>query len=204
MLRPFANSTLIDICLEKVSRLDWHAIYFGVYEDIFIEKAKKYKNLKIYKRSYDSVHEDIDAKKVFEILNYIPTTWVLWINPCHPFLRVETIEKAIDYFLTTPYVSMTSVKKASNWFYGIDGKPINNIDVIIDTKRSDFIYEVAHAFHIYRRDIMLRHGKPWFNNKNNPHLFEIPNIEALDIDTEEEFIMVECLYDKLMKKEQEV
>jgi CMP-N-acetylneuraminic acid synthetase len=64
---------------------------------------------------------------------------------------------------------------------------------------SDWVFEAAHAFHIYGRRYMIEHGLPWRNIRNDPFLYEIPEIESMDIDTEEEFIMVEALYKSIKK-----
>ena len=196
MLRPFAGTTLLNICLEKIDKLGWHSIYYGAHEEELLEEARKYDRLKILKRSYESAHSSSDASKIFEILKHIPTRWVLWINPSHPFLTIETVEKAVKCFLSIENNSLTSVRENRGWFYFHNGAPINNKDVIIDTKKSDFIYEVAHAFHIYEREFMIKNQKPWENKKGEPYLFPIPHIESYDIDTEEEFYMAESLYRK--------
>jgi CMP-N-acetylneuraminic acid synthetase len=41
---------------------------------------------------------------------------------------------------------------------------------------------------------MLGGGHPWPNTVGDPYLFQIPEAEAHDIDTEEEFETVEYLY----------
>ena len=67
MLRSFAKTTLIDICLEKVDKLEWPSIYYGAHDEELLEKAEKYQRLKIIKRSYESAHSGSDAGKIFEI-----------------------------------------------------------------------------------------------------------------------------------------
>jgi len=194
MLRPFAGSTLVDICLEKLEGLAPIDIYYGAYEDELMERAAKYDFLKVFRRSHESAHSHNDASKIFEILNHIKTRWVLWINPCVPFLKMDTVQRAIDTFLSIDNNSLTSVKKMQGWFYNTDGEPLTNIKNRIATQDSDFLYEVAHAFHIYEREFMLKHQEPWTNQKGDPYLFPIPFEESYDIDTEEQFHIYESLY----------
>jgi len=197
MLRPFADSCLVDICLEKLNELTDHIIFYGAHEKELLEKAKPYDFLNIIKRSYESAHSHNDGKLIFEILNHINTKWVLWINPCTPFLKMNTVKRAINEFLKINNNSLTSAKKVYGWFFDKDGNRLTNKGNKIATQESDFLHEVAHAFHIYERKYMLDNGKAWSNQKGDPYLFEIPFSESYDIDTEIDFVTVESLFKHL-------
>jgi len=195
LLRPFAGSTLIDILLKKLRSVRDYPIYFAACEAEFLERARRYDNLICIKRTRASAEADSDPSRIFEALQHIPFEYVAWINPSHPFLTMKTFLSAIRYFEKHSPNSLTAVKRKKAWLYQPDARPITNKkNLQVDTVLSDWVYEVAHSFHIYRRDYMLRHGRPWPNTKGDPALFEIPHDEAWDIDTEEEFIMVEALY----------
>ena len=197
MLRSFCGTTLIDICLEKLHELSNYKVYYGAHEEELLEKAVPYKFLNIVKRSYESAHSHNDGKLIFEMLNKINTKWVLWINPCSPFLKMHTVKRAINEFLVIENNSLTSVKKVHGWFYDKIGNPITNKDNKIATQESDYLFDAAHAFHIYRREYMLDNGKPWLNQKGEPYLFEIPYDESYDIDSENDFVTVESLFTHL-------
>lgn len=194
MLRSFAGTSLLDICLKKLDKLAYMDIYYGAHEDELLRKAKDYSFLKIFERSYESAHSHNDASKIFEILNHIDTKWVLWINPCVPFLNMGTVKHAVDTFLDIENNSLTSVKKMQGWFYNTAGEPLTNVKNNIATQDSDCLLEVAHAFHIYEREYMLKHNEPWTNRKGDPYLFPIPFEESYDIDSEEQFHIYESLY----------
>ena len=197
MLRSFAGSSLIDIILKKLHDLSDYNIYYGAHEEVLLKKAKPYDFLKVVKRSYESAHSSKDGKQIFEILNQINTKWVLWINPCTPFLKMSTVKRALDEFLEIDNNSLTSAKKVFGWFFDKEGDPLTNKDNKIATQESDHLFEVAHAFHIYRREYMLDNGKPWLNQKGEPYLFEIPYDESYDIDSENDFVTVESLFTHL-------
>ena len=194
MLRPFDNSCLVDICLEKLNDLTDYRIYYGAHEKELLDKAKPYDFLNIIKRSYESAHSHNDGKQIFEILNHINTKWVLWINPCTPFLRMNTVKRAINEFLKIDNNSLTSAKKVYGWFFDKEGNPLTNKGNKIATQESDYLLEIAHAFHIYERKYMLDNGKAWKNEKGHPYLFEIPFNESYDIDSENDFVTVESLF----------
>ena len=197
MLRPFSGSTLIDICLEKLGHLADFPIYFGAHEAELLDKAGAYPFLSVIKRSLASAQSHTDPRVVFEMLEQVPEPYVCWINPCHPFLEPDTVLQAMARFIASDCRSMTSVVHRKGWFYGAEGRALTNRTVKVDTSEADGVYEVAHAFHIYERERMLFDGKPWDNGPCDPLLHEIPLGEAWDIDTTEQFIMVEALYRNL-------
>jgi CMP-N-acetylneuraminic acid synthetase len=198
MLRSFGGTTLLDICLNKMHALSYMEVYYGAHEDKLLDKAKDYPFLNIVKRSYDSAHSDNEPSKIFEILHKMTTKWVLWINPCVPFLKMTTVNSAVGTFLSNENNSLTSVKKVQGWFYDLNGQPLTNYNIA--TQNSDCLFEAAHAFHIYERDFMIKNNKLWSNQQGDPLLFPIPLEESYDIDTEEEFVLYDNLYQIKTKK----
>ncbi len=194
MLRPFGGSTLLDICLRKVGELGWRKTYFGAHEEELLARAKDYPGLTVHRRSRRSAEADSDPKAIFEILEVIGEPYVMWVNPCVPLLTVGTLRAGLRRFLEIEGPALTSVKRVVGWFYAPDGRPLNRMAGNVDTLQSEPVLQVAHAFHIYDRARMLRTGQPWTNAPGDPELFQIPEAEAHDIDTEEEFEAVECLY----------
>ena len=194
MLRPFAGTTLLDICLGKVADLAWPKTYFGAHEEALLERVRRHPALILYRRSAESALSDSDPHRIFEILKVIDTPYVMWINPCAPLLTVETMRAGMEFFLKSDCRSLTAVRELGGWFYAGDGRPLNETGGNVDTMLSRPILQVTHGFHIYDRARMLETGRPWSNRPGDPHLFVIPEAQAYDIDTEEEFETVEYLY----------
>ncbi len=194
MLRPFADSTLLDICLEKIERLAWPRTWFGAWEEALLERAARYPRLTVYRRSRESALADSDPQRIFEILTAIDTPYVMWVNPCAPMLSVESLVAGLDCFLSGDAPSLTAVRALGGWFYSADGRLLNDTGGNVDTMLSTPILQVTHAFHVYDRRRMVAEGRPWPNAVGDPHLFRIPEAEAHDIDTEDEFETVEYLY----------
>lgn len=195
MLRPFAGTTLIDICLDKLASIADYPVYFGAHEEALLEKGRRRSGLNVVRRSLASAESHSDARLVFEMLERIPQPYVCWINPCHPFLTMNTVQAAMRRFAAADCRAMTSVVLRKGWFYGGRGEALTNRAVQADTSLSDGLFEVAHAFHIYERERMLCDGRPWDNGPGDPALHEIPEGEAWDIDTGEQFVMVEALFE---------
>lgn len=195
MLRPFAGTTLVDLSLDRLSRLEGvDAKYFAANEDELLNKAACHP-ITVIKRSYESANVDEPINKIHEYLAVVPEDYILWINACNFFLSVDTLVRAVRDFRDNGYRSMTSVVKNRNWFYSLESKPINNLDPTnVSTKSTPPLYEVVHAFHLFNREYFLEKSAYWRNQWEDPHLFEIPEEENFDIDTEWEFVIGEKLY----------
>ena len=128
-------------------------------------------------------------------LQQIPEDYVMFINACCPFLTLDTLEKAIHCFKENNALSMTAVVKTHTWYYFQDGRPVNFLDPTnLNTKSTEPLYAVTHAFHIFNKKRFLENHYFWAHGENDPYFFEIPDKEAIDIDTELEFQIAESLY----------
>ena len=70
----------------------------------------------------------------------------------------------------------------------------------IQSNKSNPIFEVAHAFHIFNKKHFFKTNTYWNNNYNDPYLFEISELESVDVDTEHDFIVSETLYELFNRK----
>jgi CMP-N-acetylneuraminic acid synthetase len=120
----------------------------------------------------------------------------MWLNPCAPLVSVATWREALAFFLKGDHASLTAVRELGGWFYDREGRLLNDTGGNVDTVEATPILQVAHAFHVYDRARMLESGRPWPNAPGDPYLYPIPEAEAHDIDTEDEFAVVEYLYRK--------
>ena len=204
MLKPFANTTLTQIAVRRLTELkEIDDIYFAVYENELVTLAQKYlPSDSIIVRTKTSANADYPITRVHDYLAMIDFDYCVWINSCHAMLKPETIDLAALTLKNNNYKSLTSVKKRLSWFYDIHGLPINNLDPIdqIQSNKSNPIYEVAHAFHIFNKKHFFNTDTYWNNNYNDPYLFEISEIESVDVDTEHDFIVSEILYELFNRK----
>jgi len=200
LLRPFAGTSLLEIALEKFSKpSDKFTFYFAAHERELLELGRRYTD-NIVERGRESAEAD-DIRTVMNYFEGFEEETVAFLNPCHPFFRMETLERAIDHFRESEAVSMTSVVKSHTWYYHLDGRPINFLDpTVINTKATERLLAVAHAFHIFPRKRFLEHGYMWRHAPRDPVFFEIPEREAIDVDTELDFEIAEALYGRMVRK----
>ncbi len=202
LLRDYAGTTLFDIALDKIAKLNWTETYLGAYEEEFKEKAKAFPNITIIHRSHASANADAGTKLIFEMYTRLPHRWVFWLNPCHALLRLETIQRAIETFLEIDNQTMTSVKALPGWFYLQDGTPLNNRNCYTGVNKDDYLYVGAHAFHAYERKTPLESERVWDNVRGEPYLYPIAPEEAYDVDSEEDFVISETLYKYRFRNEE--
>lgn len=194
MIRPFAGTNLVDLCLDRLEKLAWPDMYYAAHDRVLLERAEGRSAFKVYARSEESAESHSDPHKIFEVLRHIPHPYVMWVNPCGPFMRVETLQKAIEHFLSIPDPAMTTVRELKGWFFDASSRLINDVGGGIDTALSRGIQMATHSFHFYDREFMVTHGRPWDFGPGVPRLFTVTEEEAFDIDTEEEFAVGEALY----------
>ena len=198
MLRKFSRSSLFEIQLKKLNFIK-NKYNFNVYcaigENKLITIAKKYKNIQVILRNKKSVNAD-KINLVYNYLNQIPEENICFINACAPLLEINTLHEAVNFFLSSKVKSLTSVIEKKTWYFDYLKKPIND-NSSGNTKDLKTIYECTHNFHIFNKNYFLNNNKYWANKKNDPYLYKVKNLESLDIDTEEEFELVEKIYKSL-------
>ncbi|HDL20802.1 MAG TPA: hypothetical protein ENH30_05930 [Nitrospirae bacterium] len=194
MLRDFGNTNLISLALEKfsVSSKSFN-LYFAAHEEELLRIGENFECNKIKRDESSAKGERIEV--VMNYLQQIPEDYVMFINACCPFLTLDTLEKAIHCFKENNALSMTAVVKTHTWYYFQDGRPVNFLDPTnLNTKSTEPLYAVTHAFHIFNKKRFLENHYFWAHGENDPYFFEIPDKEAIDIDTELEFQIAESLY----------
>lgn len=191
-IRPFHDTTLTDIFLSKLARLE-HNTFFAGYEEIFEEKCRNH-GVPFVKRTRHSAQIDSPASEIYSFVNDQPYEYLLQVSACIPFLRTKTITAFLEACMTDRRPAF-GVFRTRNLFTELDGKPINfdiNLSTI-NTKVAPPIYEFAHVFYFFQREYFTKTG--WYWDWNEVRYIEIPDgLETFDVDTEEEFFIAETLW----------
>lgn len=199
LVLPFASTTLIDVALDKLDRMDFFAHrYFAVAEPELREKAVGYRNIEILDRDPDAVLPGYnDHRKVFAHYARVESDYIMWLNPCHPLLSLDTLRRAVDHVLATEHNSYTSVISTTDWIFDEQGNPLTNTHAtMLSTAHSQKFFKVAHAFHVIRKDFFLKDYQYWTLTQNDPALIEIPEEESYDVNTAMEFEIAEAAYQR--------
>jgi CMP-N-acetylneuraminic acid synthetase len=199
LLLPFAGTTLIDIALEKLDRMDFlEHRYLGAAEEEFVAKAVPFSNIEILRRDANAVVPGYnDHRKVYAHYAKVEADYIFWINACHPLLSIDSVQRACDEVQSTGFNSYTSVIPTTDWIFDASGEPVTNKQAsMLSTAHSPVFYKVAHAFHIFRKDFFLKDYVPWTLTRNDPALVLIPSDESYDVNDRMEFDIAEAAYER--------
>ena len=192
-LRDLNGTTLIDIALEKLNKLDVDEKYLAVYDQEL--KDKVIDGVKILHREYDSVAPGNSPHNVmYKHLENVESDYIVNLNPCQPFLKVEELQQIITLFKYSKFESMITVDKERNFFWDKDRNPINfKPNDRLSTTTGPWVYSATHSLVFYKKQYMLDNWELFPNTKHNPYPFEVSwsEKELLDVDTETDFKIVE-------------
>jgi CMP-N-acetylneuraminic acid synthetase len=128
-----------------------------------------------------------------------PADFYLQTHSTNPLLKAETISKAIQLLITNypNYDSLFSVTRWQTRFYDKDGNAVNhNPRELLQTQDLPPMYEENSCMYIFTRANLIakRH-----RISDHPLMFEIPRLEAVDIDEESDFQIANILMQMRME-----
>lgn len=179
--------------LKKVKNLDEIYVYCSS------EEIKKFlpNGVKYLKRSKSL---DQNTTKINEVLasfsNDVDADIYVQTHATAPFVKEERFEEGLDAIINKGYDSALTVKKLQDFLWK-DGKPFNySLNNIPRTQDLDVIYEETSGFYIYKKEV-LKEKNCRIGEK--PYLVEISEIESIDIDEAEDFIIADAIYNQVLK-----
>jgi CMP-N-acetylneuraminic acid synthetase len=148
-------------------------------------------------------HLRADDIPMNEILMYdteqFPANLYLQTHSTNPLLKPETVSRAINVFLADypAHDSLFSVTRLQTRLYDKDGQAINhNPRELIQTQDLPPVYEENSCMYIFTRENLVRKHH---RIGDAPLMFEIPRLEAVDIDEETDFQIADILMHKRME-----
>lgn len=101
-----------------------------------------------------------------------------------PFTKVESIKKALNKVLYEGYDSAFSCLRIQDYCW-YKGKPFNyNMNDIVTTQNLEPVFMETGAFFIFRKEVFTKYHQ---RIGKNPYMMEIDTLEAVDIDTANDF-----------------
>lgn len=198
MTRPFAGSTLMDICLEKLvsSNISNKNLWVSVYEDELIDVCSKYP-VNIFHRSKKSaMSEGTPITEIYEWWNKLPQKYVILVNACVPLLSASVIENFLEAYSKSDCNGMFGVVEKKDYFWDENNNFLTPLtEGVMNTKTAKIIKQAAHC--LYAGKMSSIGDGVWMGNFNNPgeiNLYPVPENETFDIDYEWQFQSVEVIY----------
>ena len=124
MMKPFAGTNLFGLVLDKLLSseiIPSDQIYASVYEDELFEEANTKRNIRTFKRSYDSANNDNDIKKIYEWHDKLPYKYCILISGCNPLLSVSTIDAFVRQFVEQEEENLFAVFEKKTYYWNKEG-----------------------------------------------------------------------------------
>lgn len=146
---------------------------------------------------------DLDSTKMNEVLRNFATDInadiYVMSHTTAPFISKEAIQKGIQAVKAGEYDSAFAAKKLQDFLWS-KGKPFNyHLDAIPRTQDLPVLFEETSGFYIYRREIITEKFR---RIGENPYIIEVGEIESIDIDEMEDFIIADAVYNYLHMRDE--
>lgn len=141
---------------------------------------------------------DTDETKMNEVLSCfasdIQADIYVMTHTTAPFVKSKSIEQALNAVLNENYDSAFAVKKLQDFLWK-DGRPFNySLDSIPRTQDLPQLYQETSGFYVYRREVITELNR---RIGIKPKLIEVGEIESIDIDEDEDFMIADAIYNYL-------
>lgn len=147
---------------------------------------------------YRSTTLDQDTTKMNEVLQCfaadVPSDIYVMTHTTAPFISKESIEKGLRAVESGEYDSSFAVKKLQDFLWK-DGIPFNyELSNIPRTQDLPVLYEETSGFYIYKNEVMTKLNR---RIGEKPFIVEVGEIESVDIDEAEDFMIADAIYNHL-------
>ena len=205
-IRKFADSNLLEIKIASVLELKKENLIDEVMLNtncpVSIETANKY-GIKYHRRDEYYASSKCDIREYWkDCARNIETDTLLLAQVTSPFISYTTYKECIAKYRQDQCDSLMTVQKIKEYIW-VDGKPFNYKwpEHPKSQDLPDDICFLTFGVSIIGKDYLLEKGNLV---GETPCFHELSGVEAVDIDTEQDFEFAEELYrktDKIIKKE---
>jgi CMP-N-acetylneuraminic acid synthetase len=203
MLRPFAGSTLFEICLDKLEPFKASA-YVAAHDAEFLAMAAT-RGFRVIRRSRESVTSE-DPRVIHAYMREMRESHILFVNACNPLLRVDSIAAAVTLFENRIVPGTAhgafSVKRCSHIVFDQQQRRVSASPDGYNSKFRPPCYLGADALVLFPRERFLETGQLWTFTPGDPEFLMFDEIESLDVNTELDFEIAETVFQRRMAVEE--
>jgi len=193
-IRLLAGKPTFHWILEALSKSQYiDEIIINTDSEEIAKNATENFNVTILKRPDYLLGDMVSIQPLIEYdISQTNGDYYLQTHSTNPLLTTDTINKAIEFFFNqSEHDALFTVTPVKTRFYWKDGRGINHDPkVLIRTQDLDPIYEENSCLYLFSRETNQK-----IKNRlgSNPIMFPINKLEAVDIDTIEDFLFAEFL-----------
>ncbi len=144
---------------------------------------------------------DQDTTKMNEVLQCfaadVPADIYVMTHTTAPFISKDSIEKGLQAVKSGEYDSSFAAKKLQDFLWK-EGVPFNyELNNIPRTQDLPALYEETSGFYIYKNEVMTKLNR---RIGEKPYIVEVGEIESVDIDEAEDFMIADAIYNHIYLK----
>lgn len=193
MLRPFADTTLVDIVLQKLCVFAPDALFAG-YEPEFRDKCDRH-GVRFVQRQEQSVGIDGPITDILSFLRGVDAKYFLLVSACNPFLRIDHIQGFLADCKQGGHRPAISVKRHRKHFVTPDARGLNfSLETkTLNNKTVQPIFELVDGLYFFEKEFFFSQGTYW--RWNEVRFLDASGDDLLiDVDTEADFAAAEALW----------
>jgi CMP-N-acetylneuraminic acid synthetase len=160
--------------------------------------ADSFPSIRIIDRPENLCADTVPMNEIlYHDVEIVPAKYYLQTHSTNPLLRSKTIKEAIEAFYENYPMkdSLFGVTRYQTRLWDEKGSPVNHDPgVLLRTQDLPPLFEENSCIYIFERDTFIRRRN---RLGTSPMMFEIDPYEALDIDNEIDFTIVECMIKRL-------
>lgn len=146
---------------------------------------------------------DQDSTKMNEVLKCfakdVSADIYVMTHTTAPFITRESISKGLKAVESGEYDSSFAAKKLQDFLWK-DGAPFNyELDSIPRTQDLPPLYEETSGFYIYKKEVIMELNR---RIGDKPFIVEVSEIESVDIDEAEDFMIADAIFNQIIKNQQ--
>lgn len=195
-IRPFADSTLLDNKISSLLKTKVNNIVVSSDCEKILDRARSY-GVKIHKREKYYASSECSGSDFFKNLaETVEGDYFLYSPPTSPFVKPETIDKAIEMFfsMNPDKDSLASVFPLKHHMW-LDNKPLNyKLENSPNSQDLPDIFKITYGINLISKENMIKYSNVV---GRNPKFLILEEIEAVDVDTIMDFWFAEYLYRKM-------
>lgn len=190
--KEFDDTTLLDLKIEVLSKISSIDKIVVSTDSPKAKEIARRRGVLVHEREPYFASSDCSGSEFFENLaKSFDDDIILYCPPTSPFLKAETVRKAIAIFeKELGYDSVVTVAPVKHHMW-LNGSPLN-YDIQNSPNSQDLpnIVRLTYGICVLKRETVLQYrnviGK-------KPFFIEVGEIEAIDIDTEQDFRYAEFI-----------
>lgn len=146
---------------------------------------------------------DQDTTSMTEVLTCftkeVPADVYVMTHTTAPFISKKSIEKGLEAVMSGEYDSAFAAKKLQDFLWK-DGVPFNyDLTNIPRTQDLLTLFEETSGFYIFKHDVMSKLHR---RIGEKPFIVEVGEIEAVDIDAPEDFMIADAIFNHIILPKQ--